>query len=267
MLFSKSEDLEDLLVRLVLKERHSIKSLHIRAQEGTTVSERAVYKSVDKLIKAGVLLKAGKRLLVDEEWAQKASTGLRPLAFAIPSPGERMTYTFTSISRLDAFWKTIMLPMELSLSGQEIFFYNPHDFWAYVTERKESEDRYYHHFSETKQHAFFTVGGETEADRQFKREYQNEYLQIDTRGILALSRTDHVTIIGSIIITVRVNKKVAAQIDQLYESGGSVEAILPGIEAILRKPGTIRLIIEDRAPKATQLRKVLAKNFYFKRGD
>lgn len=267
MLFSKTEDLEDRIVKLALKERHSIKSLHAGVQEGTAVSARAVYKAVDKLIKAGVLLKVGKWLLVDEEWAKRASTGLRPVTFPMPSPGERLAYTFTSVSHLDAFWKTIMLPMELSLPRQEISFYNPHNFWAYLSERKESEDAYYRHFGETEQYGFFTVGGETEADRQFKREYQNEYLQIDARPITALRRTDHLTVVGPIIITVRMNEHIATQIDDLYLSGRPIPDIVLEIETICRKPGTIRLIIENKEAKAKELRRILAKNFYFKWRD
>jgi hypothetical protein len=262
MLFSKALDLEDRMVELVLKDRATIKSLHARLSEHEPLSLRAVYKAADKLIGAGVLLKAGKRVMVDEEWARRVGEKLSNSPLPAPAVGERILYTFSSIEHLDAFWKTIVLPIEESAAAREVFFFNPHNFWAYIPGREESEAAYYRHFSPNR-HGFFTIGGSFEADMEFKREYQSEYLQIDTRDIGSLGRRDHITVIDSLIINVRLNKATTARIDELYASGRAIKDILPELLSICRAPGKIRFTLENNPAKAKKLRKILARNFYF----
>ena len=130
-----------------------------------------------------------------------------------------------------------------------------------------SEKAYYQHFGAEKRYGFFTVGGNTTADAEFKREYQNEPLQIDLRDIKIFRRSDHVTIIKSMIITVRLTKGIAERIDQLYASGQGVEQILPEIILICKKPGKIRFVIENNRTKAEKMKKILARNFYFRRPE
>jgi len=264
MLFSRSIDLEDRIIELLLEERLTLKSLHSKlTSEEKSLSLRAIYKTVDKLIAAKVLLKVGKRVMVDEEWLRRVGEKLRVTSVPAPSVGERITYTFTSTENLDAFWKTVVLPIEETAPSKEIFFYNPHNFWAYLPDRKESEEAYYQHFSKTGQRGFFTVGGAAEADGEYKREYQSEHLQIDLREVSALRRSEHLTLIGSLLITVRLGKTLVSRIDELYASNRSIKDILPELLAICQNPGSIKFIIENNPLKAKKLKKLLARNFYF----
>lgn len=264
MLYGRERDLEDRTVELVANAGTTLKSLHAALRKEEQVSLRAVYKAVHKLIRAGVLLKVGKRVMIDQEWARRVGERLGVASAPLLSSGERVSYTLVSVEHLDAFWKTVMLTLEKSTSPREILFYNPHNFWAYLPARKESEDAYYRHFSDTGRYGFFTVGGDSVVDTEFKRKYQGEYLQIDLRNIPLFKRTDHITIIGSVVITVRLAKGVSERIDKLYNSGEGIVDILPRIVEICRKPGKIRFVIENNSTKAGKIRKMLAKNFYFK---
>jgi hypothetical protein len=258
MLFSQKESLEDKVIRLLLKGPSDIKSLHAQLRG---MSLRAVYKAVTSLIAEGVLLKVGKRVFVDEEWLramrEQLSSTLPPFA-----PGERAAYTFASIEHLDAFWKTIALQLEEYEQDGQIFFYDPHNFWAYIPSRKKSEDEYYAHFAKAKKHAFFTIGGTTKADTEFKRAYQNEYVQIDTKTYASLGRRNHLTILGDVITTARLSTQFAARLDTLYDSQRPMSELLPGILAAYEESRGVRLIIERNRAKATRLKKILSANFY-----
>lgn len=261
MLYSKEGTVDDRIVELTLSTPASIKSLHETIAREQSLTLRAVYKAVNKLIDSGVLLKVGKQVMVDQEWAKRAADTIGTASGPLLSAGERAAYTFTSVEHLDAFWKTVILPLERSSKVLESFFYNPHNFWAYLPARKESEDVYYRHFNE-RRYGFFTIGGESEADKEFKRTYQREFFQVDLRNIALFRRTDHVTVLGSFIITVRLGKKLAERIDSLYASDQTTENLLREVIVLCQKPGKMRMIVEHNAPKAIKMRKVLAKNFY-----
>jgi hypothetical protein len=266
MLYSRQRTLEDEIIDCVLPGPITVKALHgkLAARRGH-VSLRGVYKAVDQLIEAGALLKSGKRVRIDEEWKRAVSAKLSPPAAAPLGEGERAAYIFTSIGHLDAFWKTIALQLEAYEKDGQIFFYNPHNFWAYVPDRRESEAAYYRHFDEARKHAYFTVGGETEGDREWKRAYQTEHLQIDTRPLGGVPRNSHLTIMGDFIISVRLPKAMALAIDDAYGSGKNMAEILPKIAEALKSPGNIRLVLEHNPRRAAKLRRALSLNFYFKK--
>ncbi|MES2225543.1 MAG: hypothetical protein V4480_01925 [Patescibacteria group bacterium] len=266
MLYSARRSLEDRVTELVMSGPTSIKKLHAQLQAvDSPLSLRAVYKAANQLVDSGVLLKAGKILRINEEWARAIRKHLAPVVSLKLAAGERMTHSFTSIAHLDAFWTTIAFQLEELEKDGQIFFYNPHNFWAYIPERREQENAYYSHFTDSKLHAFFTLGGESAADLEFKRSHQNQYLQIDTRNIPSLPRTDHITIMGDFIITVRIPKVLSARIDELYSSGNSISELLPILIKLYRTTFSSRFVLEHNPTKAKKLKKMLSTNFYFPR--
>jgi len=266
MLYAGSNEIEERVVELLAEERATIKSLTANLNKGERVSLRGVYKAVHNLIEAGVVLKVGKRVMLNHEWAQSVADKLGTPVVPLIATGEWAVYTFTSLDHLDAFWKTTILPLEQSLSAREVFIYNPHSFWIHLPARKESEDAFFAHFGADQQ-GFLTIGGEFAGDLALKRAYQNEYLQIELKNIGSFRRTDHVTILGPYVITTRLSKAVSERMDALYASGRSVEEFLPELLQICAKPGKIRFVLENNPTKAEKLRRTLSKDFYFRRPE
>ena len=266
MLFSAQKNLDDRIIEEALAGPITVGSLYDELEkEQRHLTLRAVYKAVTKLRTAGVLLKPRKTVFINEEWAREVReklAGSRMLPAL--AKGERVAYTFVSVAHLDAFWTTIALQLEAEYPDKEIFFYNPHNFWAYIPERKAAEDRYYRHFRETRRHGFITLGGVTSGDMEFKRTYQDEHFQVDARPIPAFKRADHISVIGDFVITVRLPKKVAEHIDDLYLSKMPMESLSGELAPIYRTMVT-RFVLENNPTKAHKLRKLLSRNFYFKR--
>ncbi|MFZ2522800.1 MAG: hypothetical protein WAW92_00235 [Minisyncoccia bacterium] len=264
MLYSKSKSLEELVTEQLLSSPLSIKKVHGNLKDKhKSVSLRAVYKVVNLLIKAGVLIKSGRVVRIDEEWVRGLRSKIASSVISPISPGERISYSFVSIAHLDAFWKTITLQLEDYEKDGQIFFYNPHNFWAYLPERRESEDAYYNHFNKSKLHAFFTVGGVTTADKEFKRRYKNKYLQINTNSVVSLGRQDHITILGDHIISVRMGEDTSRLIDDAYKTEKPISELLPELLVILQNSVKIRFTLENNQSKARKLKKILSRDFYF----
>ncbi len=261
MLFSQEESLEDRLVGYLLTNSASIKELHTRLiSSEQSITLRAIYKAVDALIQKGVLMKVGNKVWIDQEWAVSARARLSP---PVPflSPGERVVYTFNSIEHLDAFWKTIAIQID-EYNTEAAAFYVPHNCWAYVPERKASEDAYYSQFAQNKKYAFFTIGGTSHADLEFKREYQDDFFQVDMRSIEGFSRRDHVSILGNFITTTRLSKDLSERLDSIYSSNEPISKILPQVLSALRAASEFRLVFEHNSAKARKLRKTLSSNFH-----
>ncbi len=266
MLYSRNETLEDHIVRLLLPGPSSIKGLHGKVSTPQKeVTLRAVYKAVHALMQKGVLVKAGKSVWIDQEWVASVRAHLSP---ALPplAPGEKLVYTFASIGHLDAFWKTIALQLE-EYESESVMFYTQHNFWAYVPERKASEDAYYAHFAQAKKYAFFVLGGTSAADMEFKRAYQNDYFQVDTRPIPSLGRRDNINVFGDFVVTTRLSKQLSDCVDTLYESGRPVSEILPEILKVAQEFGEFRLTFEHNVSRAKRLRKLLSSNFVPSKGS
>jgi hypothetical protein len=83
----------------------------------------------------------------------------------------------------------------------------------------------------------------------------------------SLRRTDHVTVLGPYIISTRLSKALTGRIDTLYASGQSATLLTPDIIRECVRPGKLRLILEHNAVKAEKLRRILARNFYFRQPD
>lgn len=259
MLYSARETLEDEVAQLLLKSPSSVKELHGAVSKHHAVSLRAVYKATDALVAAGVTFKVGKKVWINHEWVRTLREHLAP-SVPLLSQSERVVYTFTSAEHLNSFWKTVAFQLEEGQDGRP-FFYNPHNFWAYIPELKDSEDKYYAQFSKEKKIAGFVVGGTSEPDREFKRSYQNKYFQIDARVIPSLGRRDHITVLGNFVITARLSQLLAKHIDDLYESNQPIEKILPSILDAYHNDAKVRLVFEHNAHKAAKLRKLLSSHF------
>lgn len=267
MLYAGSNEIEERVVELLVEGRATIKTLLAEVnKEGENVSLRGVYKAVTNLITAGVVLKVGKKVMLNHEWAQGVADRLGAPVVPLIAPGERAVYSFTSLEHLDAFWKSTILPLERVIATKEVFIYNPHSFWALLPARKASEEAFFAHFG-PQQQGFLSIGGDTAADLELKRAYQSEFLQINLGKVASIRDTDHVTVLGPYIILTRLSKAVANRMDALYASGKEVHEFLPELQKICAKPGKVRFVLENNPKKAEKLRRSLARDFYFRRPE
>jgi hypothetical protein len=264
MLFTISTQLEDKLVeQLLIDGPCTPKQLCavLGAFRGS-MTPRAVYKAITTLLQSGVLVKGGKGVQVDEEWRKRALQALTPpTGVPLLQQGENIHLSFRSFAHVDAYWKTVVANIQHSVGTYPVFFYNPHDFWVYVSARSASEQAYYVRFASTHQHGYFVIGGETPLDRVFKRQYQSEYLQIALRNIQAMRATDHITVLKEYVITVRIPHPVAQQIEQVYQEHEGEASVVPAIEHLYEQCKKIRVTIEHNVAKARRLRKVLVRDF------
>lgn len=264
MLFSDNKSLEDLVIELLLGQEITVKNLYRQVLEkhDESVTIQAVYKVINQLIDAGVVLKVGKIITISREWTDTVARQFNQQTLPLITEGESITYNFRSFSHLDAYWKTLTMQL-LHLDDQfPVFFYVPHDFWILIPDRQASEERYYESFNQKQAYAYYLIGGETTADKAFKKQYTTEYMRIDLDSKANFKRTRHYTVIENFIVTTELTSGSAEIIDNLYKNCHSLQELETKLQPIFNRDQRLRIKLEHKADKARKLRKKISRNFY-----
>ncbi|MBP6925679.1 MAG: hypothetical protein KBC22_01315 [Candidatus Pacebacteria bacterium] len=268
MLFTSKESTEDILIRILRNNKSSAAKIHKLLKQGSSTKKitlQALYRALKRLVSVGVLVKDRMQFTVSNEWARSVIDKLEDDKSLLLEQGEEASYLFRSLSSLDAYWKHMTTQLRNELGGYPIFFYNTHVVWLHLKDRKESQRNYLNSFTDEKNYAGFVVGGETQLDKEFKKDYRSTYLQIELRKINAI-KYDSVTVHGDYVITVKLNKKASESIENLYQTSKTGRDLEIGLEAIFTK-GSIKigLNIEKDSQKAVKMQQLLIKNFYIPR--
>lgn len=264
MLFTAKESIEDSIIRLLSRGKVTPSELiELVNNDGKNVTIQAVYKALRYLIKASVVVKSGKKLEISQEWIDTLnSTFSTHTALPQLADGEAATYNYKSLVNLDAYWKHLMIALDVELKDDPIFLYSPYHIWYHISERMQSEADYFNSFQKNKHFGFFVIGNSTALDQAFKKKFQSDYLQIDAWSKTSLKESDYLTVVGDYIIYTILDKKLVMAINSYYNSPLSQTEASEKLNLVLSAPNKSKIKIERNAQKAKRLRKKLFKNFY-----
>ncbi len=262
MILLQNKSLEEMAILYFLKTENTAKAFKAQLENsGHPVTIQGVYKALNKLVTEGALVKNKMKFVVSREWVEglieKLGGNTAELEMA---EGEITTHQFMSLSQLDAYWKHRISTILAAFSNFPMFSYETHSIWIYLSDRKESEEKFFESFEKNKRFAFFRVGGTTFGDREYKKRYAGEYLKIDTADKRILG--DHVSIVGDYIVTTKLEKGIESQIDNIFLEKDNENDIHESLEKILAKKQKVKLSIERNHDKAKKYRKKIAENFY-----
>jgi hypothetical protein len=264
MILGSNKSIEDRIIEYLGHKSVSAKVLWLEINALEPASVQAVYKSLHKLFKDGVVTKIGNKIQLNEEWIEKVAKLIKTDSPTVQlEDGEAVTYKFNGLSELDRHWKHVVKNFINNLHGP-VFHSQPHEMWIHLADRFESQTEYIKSFEANKRHCFLVFGGTTAMDKEYKRAYQNEYLAVDLIDKPPyIKRNQHMTIIGDSIITTILSDSLSERIDAVYDSTNTVDPNFDKkILEAFSNPGKVMLRIEKNLLKAQKVRKQLSKNFY-----
>ncbi len=263
MLLSHNESTEDLLVKILSRKECGALELQTMLEKAhdKKITLPALYRAIKKLVDDGVVVKKATLFTVNREWEQNLVQYFTTESSLTFSEGEHASYSFRSLSALDAYWKHTITQLRTMLDDTPIFFYNTHVVWLHLADRKESQTNYLNSFDEEKRYAGFVVGGSTSVDKQFKKVFNRTYLQVDLRHIPSIKH-DSVTVHGEYLVTVKFTKRTTDFVEWLYTNHKTILELEDGLKKSLEAKLSVKMTIERNAKKADKVRKILAKNFY-----
>jgi DNA-binding Lrp family transcriptional regulator len=255
--------LDNLIVKNLLENgAQEITDLHTALNsQGQTVTIQGVYKRIRQLISDGVVLKNKKTVAINSEWAENLQNLLDNVLHTPGlKTGESIIYSFKRLSPLDAYWKHVMAPLEISFAGYPIFLYNPYEIWIDLSDRKNSEVNYFQAFAKEQRYCFCSLGKQNYRNQAFKKEYQSKYLQVSV-GDENFSDRDYIAVIADYIITTKLTPALAKSINFIYASDNK-NSLSEKVEALFSGSTAIKLKIERNENKAKRFRKKISKDFY-----
>lgn len=262
MIFSNKESVEDSVIRLISNGIETPFDMYEAITvEGKGVTLRAVYKAIKFLIKSSIVVKSGKKLAISQEWIDTLTNSLKN-QYAIPSliDGESATYKYKSLANLDSYWKHLTKSLREQYADYPVFLYSPYNIWLHVNDRQESQLEYYRAFKQKQRYGFYVIGNHSKLDLEFKKDLQNDFLQIDNWHKSSFKQNEYVTIVKDYVVTVKISDNLSTIVREFYNT--SSEKNDNKLNAILDVPDTARVKLERNAKKAKRLRKKLFKNFY-----
>lgn len=263
MLLGTRKTLYDHIMELLLEKETNVPDISTcleRLEVKATI--QGIYKALRELIAEDIVVKQKKLYSINSVWRSKASNLLREQYRFKLSPGEEVAYRFNKIAHLDAFWKHTLNDIQKEIGTYPTFAFLPHQFWYFIEGRTESEIEYEEAFSKEKIFYFSVIGADTLLDRNIKTTLENKFHQISLQSKSSFSRRDHVSVMKDYVITTRISKHLAQEIDKLYDIEKDLVSFTEKLHTLLKRPDVIQMIVVHNQKKALALRRTLSKTFY-----
>lgn len=233
-------------------------------------SPAAVYKVLNKLLSAGVVVKAGTRYSLSLTWvfgifsfAEKLSKAYfcdEYLDSLLPEIGKKMSWKFTDLPRCNDFWNQLLLALLKRTPQVDSFAWVPSPWFVLLPEDRDSRLQQVFRMTNRK---FYSAFGSSSRFEPVVRKLYNHGNQILKFGKKPFPTKDtrYLDIVGDYVLTVSIDNKTSQEIGSLFADNKRGDLNTSAALAILRQRCRATISIEQNARKAARLRGALARLF------
>lgn len=228
MLLGKHEQLADLILRQFETEpSQTAKALYSNMLKERKCSLVAVYKELNKLIDLGIVVKSQDRYTVSLPWVLElvryaeslydSYLGTNAIDSFLPKAGSKLKWRFNNLIRMDRFWAQLIFTLFETSESRDMYEWVPHLWFPLVDLKRDLH--YLRAMKIAKNRIFLIVGGDTFLDHLSTENWDEEIYQVSfAESPFWRERECYYCLIDNFIITVRVTKKVANEIDRFFNS-------------------------------------------------
>ena len=270
--------IDEILVDILHERSYSGPELFTVLKKRTrTVSKETFYRTLRALIAEEVINKAKKTYQLNRHWLQRMyrfskihiETNQGNDADTILSfkEGDAITYTFKNPNRMGIYWAhTYDMVFDQHDSKVPILIFHPHE-WLIHT-RVDSETFFLNRFEEDKKHVFFALGGTTELDKEFKKEWNSTHRSIGTGLTVGLKRNEYINVLGDFIFKISTSETFANAIDVFFKKYKTIdETNRSEIEKICNANTKVKMVFMRSKKEAEKMRIKFKKYFYVPKGS
>jgi len=274
MLFSEQKkSLSDHAIDILDQGPLSGGELVKRLIQDTQTSKESVYRILRELLQQEVINKAQKKYSLNRHWIQRMH------AFSLrhtTSPhqidthgilqfndGDSITYEFKNPDLMGIYWGHLYdYVMDVHPADIPIIIFHPHEWLIHA--RKTSEEYVLKRFEKDKKLVLFSIGGNTDLDKKFKKDWSNMYLKINTNiSVNSIKKNRYINVLGDYIFEVRTTLAFEEAIDGFFQRNTVVnKSNEKELKQIIQKHYRTKLIFSRNKKRAQLLRKKFSKDFY-----
>ena len=277
MLLGANNNLENKVI-LALTKQGELTADQIRKQvtrEGVPVSLQAVYLTLSKLQREGVLVKKGRQYSIRIAWLldmsflvnemeqtflqQKYIQTLLPM-----NEGDKRQWRFTSLHKMNDFWSQVLLAMAYASGGTIMYDYNPH-LWFHLMQTEQEYQYLKAQFSAIK-YGYTLVGSKSFLDSMIVKKYWHfdnaECHLISPEEAPFKNMSMYIQAFGNLFLTVKLDVKSVERIEKLFSTVKSqTDLETSQIMSIFHEKVKVKMMIEYNSKKALTFKKKFRKIF------
>ncbi len=176
--------------------------------------------------------------------------------------GDKITYKFNNPNAMGIYWAhTYDMIFEQHDPKVPILIFHPHE-WLIHT-RISSESFFLNRFEEDKKLVFFAVGGKTDLDKDFKKNWESKFRQIGIGINLSTKRTEYINVLGDYIFKVSLSERFNKDLETFFKNN---KEITPGnrveLEKLCNRKDSAKMIF-TRSKKEADLWRTKFKKYFF----
>lgn len=268
----ESGSLEQLCLN-IMSERPYVTAEKLRVLASSNkrkFSPAAVYKVLNKLLTAGVVVKAGTRYSLSLTWvfgvfsfAERLSKSYfcdEYLDSLLPEPGKRRSWKFTDLPRCNDFWNQLLLALLKRTPQVDSFAWVPSPWFVLLPEDRDSRLQQVFRMTNRKFYSAFGTSRRFEAIVRKLYDHDNQILAFGKKPFHTRD-TRYLDIVGDYVLTVSIDRKTSDEINALFADSKRGEPNMSIALTILRQRSRATITIEQSQRKATRLRRALARVF------
>ncbi|MBU4332745.1 hypothetical protein KKD19_02875 [Patescibacteria group bacterium] len=266
MLLQTKEKLEDLIVKL-LAERPILTATQVRQEikeKNKKYSLQAVYKELRKLQNNGVVSKIKQKYGLRLPWAldfvsladiiSQTYIDSPRIASILPERNKKEIWHFNNLLKMNNFWSHILLILIQQSEKKILLGWNPHP-WFHLAQTKQ-EEQYIKSLGLAKGKLYLIVGGSTYLDRWAEKFFDKKIVEYSFgRSACGTECSPHyINVIDDYVLTVKIDKKTARIIDDLYKNTTSADDIdIASIMDVFHGKINASIWLEKNSKKAQQI--------------
>lgn len=279
MLLGVKKNLEDhIIVCLSRGGNQTVKQIGqwLVKKHAIHVTEQGIYRVLRKLHDDGIVVKEKNLFSLRIPWLLDLSalvdrmqeTYLQEsyLREILPEEGERYSWYFTDLTKMNSFWSQLLLAMAKKSDSSIALNYSPH-LWYELTQQ-EQEAQFQRVFFDTIRAAFTIIGNKTFLDKYsatiLSDEYKkNQYYFADPGSVLIDKNASlYIDVVDDYVLCTKMDQDISDHIDRLYqETTPHTDLHSTNLLDIFANKARIKMVLRRDPKKAAIYRKRFEKIF------
>ncbi|MBP9772989.1 MAG: hypothetical protein KBD26_04190 [Candidatus Pacebacteria bacterium] len=175
--------------------------------------------------------------------------------------GDKITYKFKNPNLMGIYWAhSGHVILENHNPKIPVLIYHPHEWLIHA--RTHSENYFLNGFKKRGQLGLFAIGGDTDLDKTFQKNWNSKYLEIGTKININAGLNTHINVIGDYVFIITTEKSFGEKLDKIFQDNKSMTpTALYELKKLTEQNYKTKLVLMKSKKEAEKWKKRFKKYF------